>query len=97
MQKGELEPDWSALDGIVYYKSKIALDHDSPLLPIIIKEMHSSTHEGCTKTLHRLRQGFFWKRMLHQVKDFIKNCEVCQKNKAENLLPTSLLQPLPTP
>jgi hypothetical protein len=35
--------------------------------------------------------------MRGQVKDFIKNCDVCQRHKSENLTPRGLLQSLTIP
>lgn len=35
--------------------------------------------------------------MKGDIKELVRNCEVCQVNKHENLCPASVLQPLPTP
>jgi hypothetical protein len=35
--------------------------------------------------------------MKKNLKRFIKECSVCQRNKHENTLPVGLLQPLPIP
>ena len=49
------------------------------------------------KTLHRVKQDFYWPGMKKDLKQYIKECEVCQRVKHENCRPTSLLQPLPIP
>lgn len=54
-------------------------------------------HMGRDKTLERLSRQFYWPRMSTIVSEYIKTCDLCQRNKATNRLPLGLLQPLPTP
>uniref|UniRef100_A0A2N9EXV4 RNA-directed DNA polymerase n=1 Tax=Fagus sylvatica TaxID=28930 RepID=A0A2N9EXV4_FAGSY len=58
---------------------------------------HSSTHEGFHKTFQRIRANFYWPKMREDVLAFIRECEICQTHKVEQLAPTGLLQPLPIP
>jgi hypothetical protein len=50
---------WEYKGGLILFKNRIYLAADSPLIPIVIKEYHSSTHEGFHKTLHRIRSVFY--------------------------------------
>lgn len=50
-QQDEVVGPWKFKDGILYFKNRIYLLTDSSLVPTIVKEMHSSTHEGYHKTL----------------------------------------------
>jgi hypothetical protein len=54
-------------------------------------------HAGFDKTMQRARKDFVWLGMKSDVKKFIKECDVCQRVKVENLSPADLLQPLPIP
>ena len=54
-------------------------------------------HEGAEKTLHRLRSSFYNAHMTRRVREFVKGCSTCQRNKSEHLHPAGLLQPLPIP
>jgi hypothetical protein len=54
-------------------------------------------HEGVQKTLHQLRVSLFMPQDNHRVREFIKRCSVCQRNKTEHLHPAGLLQPLAVP
>lgn len=50
----------------------------------IIREHHDSTvggHKGETKTLARIRERFYWKGMRHEIRNYVKSCETCQKGK----------------
>jgi len=48
-------------------------------------------------TLHRLRADFHFPMDREVVQDFVRSCEVCQRNKSEHLHPEGLLQPLDVP
>jgi hypothetical protein len=57
-------------------------------------------HAGYDKTIHKARKYFYRLAMKTDVKRFIrfiKECDVCQRVKAENIFPACLLQPLPIP
>ncbi|KAI5316983.1 hypothetical protein L3X38_036690 [Prunus dulcis] len=96
-EQGEAVGPWEFKDGILYFKNKIYLMSDSSLIPVIVEEMHSSTHEGYHKTLQRARSVFYWQGMRSSIREFIKQCDTCQRNKGENTKPAGLLQPLPIP
>lgn len=66
----------------------------STLIPIIINEYHTGTHERFLKTLHRIPVVLFWKGIRSHIKDFVKACEVCQTRKSSAIAPTELLQSL---
>lgn len=44
-----------------------------------------------------LKANFIWNCMRRDIKSYIRECEVCQKCKVENIKPARLLQPLPIP
>ncbi|WMV15043.1 hypothetical protein MTR67_008428 [Solanum verrucosum] len=45
----------------------------------------------------RIRKDFYWPTMKTTIKDYVAACSVCQRNKAVNLTPEGLLQPLQLP
>lgn len=61
--------------------------HDSPL----------GGHSGQQGTYHRLKQCFYWQGMKRDVIAFVKECDICQKCKKENVAYPGLLQPLQIP
>lgn len=63
----------------------------------LIAEAHGTGHEGTQKILLRLRADFAVAHDRARVREFVRRCEVCQRNKTEHLRPGGLLQPLPTP
>jgi hypothetical protein len=58
---------------------------------------HTTGHEGVQKTLQRLRAEFFIEQDRPLVRDFVRACATCQRNKTETLQPAGLLQPLLVP
>ena len=46
---------------------------------------HLAGHEGVQKTLHRLRSDFYILGVRALIKDFVRACAVCQRNKTESL------------
>lgn len=59
-QQGETVGPWEFKEGILHFKNRIYLVADSPLVPLIIEEMHSSAPEGFHKTLQRIKSVFYW-------------------------------------
>jgi hypothetical protein len=65
--------------------------------PLLLTSAHGHGHEGTEKTLHRLRTDFFVPGARGAVRDFVRSCITCQRNKIEHLHPVGLLQPLEVP
>lgn len=87
-------------DGVFFYKGKILLSPTSSLLTVVLTENHSTPtggHFGYHKTFARVKSCFTWPNMQRSVKDFVRNCDICQRCKTECSLPGGLLQPLPIP
>ncbi|KAI2644119.1 Transposon Tf2-9 polyprotein [Labeo rohita] len=54
-------------------------------------------HPGVSRTLHLVKQGFWWPLMARDVRSFVLACSVCAIGKTSNRPPDGLLQPLPIP
>ena len=60
------------------------MGNDVGLKQLILKEFHDSFAEGHSRieaTKKRIRDHFYWKGLKHVVKEFVKQCEVYQRNK----------------
>ena len=65
----------------------------------LLQDNHDCTfsgHPGRDRTLVNLSRYFYWPHMGRSVKDFVKTCESCQRNKSSRNK-VGLLQPLPIP
>ncbi|UYV70128.1 K02A2.6-like, partial [Cordylochernes scorpioides] len=64
----------------------------------ILKEHHNHMicgHLGVTRTMHRLKDKYFWPSMLKDVVEYVRTCHLCQSRKGSNQLPAGLLHPIP--
>lgn len=101
LQSGFLGPKFFSLhNGLILYKGRVYLGPTCSLKPKILHQVHDSPlggHSGFLKSFHRLKQDFFWVGMKSNLKQYIKECVVCQQMKHETCSPTWVLQPLPIP
>src|SRR5213083_1323516 len=51
---------------------------------------------GATRMMVLIRRKYFWPGLNKDVREYVKNCDVCQRMKAPRHHPYGLLQPLPT-
>jgi hypothetical protein len=54
-------------------------------------------HSGMIVTAKTIGGLFYWKGQQKHIRQFIRECNVCQRNKHENMVSLGLLQPLPIP
>jgi hypothetical protein len=87
-------------DGVWFKKGKVFLNPVSSFISKVLAYGHSSPvggHFGYHKTLARIKHNFLWSGMRGMVKDYLKECDVCQRFKNDSMKPSGLLQPLPIP
>jgi len=97
-------PDFQVIDGFLYHRvgfSNSSSEHPEDswklVVPVelregVIKAAHdqpSSSHCGIAKCLENIRRKFYWPRMVVDVRNYIKNCEICRTTK----YPTQKLKP----
>jgi hypothetical protein len=99
VQEGLLHnPKFVLRNGILLYKKGVYVGES--LRNQVLSFVHASPivgHAGFDKTMQRACKDFVWLGMKSDVKKFIKECDVCQRVKVENLSLPGLLQPLPIP
>jgi len=86
--------------GRLFYQGKLVLPKKYSRIPCLIKELHESPlggHSGYFRTFKRITGVVYWEGMRRDIKEFVMQCEICQRNKTETLAPAGLLQPLPIP
>lgn len=82
----------------LYFTEEKSTYSVSPLRNFILKQLHKSPmggHSRYQKTLKWVRADFFWHGLRTFARNYIRECDICQQMKSENIAPTELLQPLP--
>ncbi|KAL0545247.1 hypothetical protein IC582_020397 [Cucumis melo] len=94
------EGKYSLLNGKLLYKGRVVLSKSPSLIPSLLHTFHDSIfggHSGFLRTYKRMSGELFWKGMKTDVKNYVEQCEICQRNKYEATKPAGVLQPLPIP
>ncbi|CAH9143923.1 unnamed protein product [Cuscuta epithymum] len=99
-QNQQPDPNYSVSDRLLYWKGRLVLPKGHELVHNVMSEFHSTPvggHSGVTRTSKRIASQFYWPGMQQDIKDFVRNCLLCQQAKHDNSLPSGLLEPLPIP
>jgi hypothetical protein len=72
---------WSICGGLVFCKDRLFIPATSPIWSQVVVACHDVTHEGVHKTLHCIKQSFFWENLHRSVEEYVKNCLVCEQHK----------------
>ena len=76
-----LDAPWAAVDGFLLHGKRIYVPAVDDLRHQVVALAHSAGHEGVQKTLVRLRGDFYIPGDRQLVQDFVRACDVCQRNK----------------
>jgi hypothetical protein len=93
-------PGYSWLHDELRYKGYLYLSKQSNLKSTVLSELHATPtagHFGFTKTYDRVKCSFFWDGMKQDIRNFVAECDVCQRNKGETVKSPDTLQPLLIP
>jgi Integrase zinc binding domain len=69
--------DYLLHDGYLSFGNLLCIPNTF-LLFSVVQKLHKQGHFGTEKTLHLVRERFFWLNMSKDIKLFIKGCQVCQ-------------------
>jgi len=76
--------EWRKEDGIMYKEGKMYVPKDDILRVEIIRLHHDTPvggHGGQWKTVELVTQNFWWPGVTKKMKQYIKGCDSCQRNK----------------
>lgn len=91
---------FSVAEEHLLYKGRLCLPKGSASLQQVLKVYHDTAiggHSGALKTYQRAAAEVYWPGMQTAIRDYVAQCETCQRNKGSTLAPAGLLQPLPVP
>jgi len=85
---------WLTRDG------QVAIPDAPGLRRGILHELHdapASGHPGGEKTFQAVKKLYWWPKMAAEIKEYVRTCASCQRNKPVNQKPIGVLHPLPIP
>nr|GEX45693.1 hypothetical protein [Tanacetum cinerariifolium] len=89
---------WS--NGQLLRKEKLVVSNDETLRNDLMQHFHNGPtrgHSGMQAKIKRMGSFLYWKKMWNQIKQYIKQCDTCQRFKPELVPYPGLLQPFPIP
>lgn len=108
LEEGGTDEEHVIHDGLLYFKDpkitcslhpmkQLKLYVPTVIRPTVLRYYHdhpTAGHLGVTKTLARLKQRFFWPKMVTDVKRYVISCPVCQLMKPSQRKPAGLMVPI---
>jgi transposase InsO family protein len=85
-------------DGVLYYKHRLVVPQS--MRETVLKAEHDSKvagHWGAGKTVEIVSRNFYWPGMEAQVRQYVHECDSCQRNKPSRHRRNGLLHPLELP
>ncbi|KAL6176640.1 hypothetical protein ACLB2K_053273 [Fragaria x ananassa] len=89
-----------AVFSALHYKNRVYLPNCAGWHQKIISEFHDGFvggHAGRHRTYKRVQRSSAWPGLHRDVKKYVVECDTCQRNHGENVLPPGHLQPLSIP
>jgi hypothetical protein len=86
--------------GLLQFRGRVWIPRCEPLRTQIIQDIHDSHitgHPGRDLTYAILSRQFFWSGAASDVRQFVRNCEICGRNTIWRETKKGLLKPLPVP
>lgn len=77
-------PGFSMIQGSLFFKDRLVISPKSSCIPILLKEFHASHmggHSRCLRTYRRMVESLYWVGMKTMIQEFVKGCDVCQRQK----------------
>jgi len=96
----KVDTNFSIEKDLLLYKNRWYIPKDEGLRRTIIEEEHDSKiagHFGTYKTIGRVRANFYWPKMDENITEYVRSCNVCQRNKVIRHKKFGLLEPLEVP
>jgi len=90
------DKEWREVDSIMYKERKVYVPKDNALRAEIIRLHHNilvGGYGGQWKMMELVTQNFWWPEVTKEVKQYIGECDSCQRNKNCTEQPVGKLMP----
>jgi len=106
LERGEKEMKEVALglcqwkDEYLWHEGKIWVPNKEGIWTNLIRQHHDTPqtgHGGTAKTTELLQRTYYWPHMRDTIKEYVKNCDTCQRTKVVRHAPYGLMKPNEAP
>jgi hypothetical protein len=100
LELGEAKCFPEGVDGVLWFKDRLAVPKDFELCHKIMDEAHCSRysiHPEINKIYQDLKKNVRWTKMKREIARYVAECDTCWRVKADYLRPAGNLQPLSIP
>ena len=100
LESGRLIENYSLEDGLVLFKNRIYIPDSNDLKLRATRQGHDAKvagHFGRDKTLELISRNYYWPNLDEWVREYVRTCDDCQRNKTRRHKKYGRLQPLDVP
>ena len=83
-------------DGLWWHEDRVVVPDADGLRSLVLHEFHDapySGHVGMNKTEQAVARFYWWPKMKDDIRDYVRSCATCQRDKASNQRPAGMLNP----
>jgi hypothetical protein len=94
------EPHYTLQAGVLRHKGRIYIGPDKNLQHQLMESLHASAiggHSDMVASYQRIKRIFYWPGLKKDMQNFVSECAICQRAKAEHCQYPGLLKPLDPP
>jgi len=87
-------------DEYLWHQGKIWVPNMEGIQTNLIRQHHDipqAGHGGTAKTTELLQRKYYWPHMRNTIKQYVKNCDICQRTKVVRHAPYGLMKPNEAP
>jgi transposase InsO family protein len=80
--------------------ARLCVPNNKDLRLTLLHDHHDAItagHLGATKTINAISQLYYWPKMGKDIKDYVRSCSSCQRNKTSQETRSQLMKPLDIP
>jgi len=80
----KVDTNFSIEKDLLLYKNRGYIPKDEGLRGTIMEAEHDSKidgHFGTYKTIGRVRANVYWPKMDENITEYVRSCDICQRNK----------------
>ena len=84
LESGKVFDTSSLKDGLVWYKKRYYIPNSNELKLTVTRRCHDKKvagHFGRDKTMERMTRTYYWPDMDQWVRNYVRTCDTCQRNK----------------